>query len=53
MEKSEIIMEQIYAFGKPVPQSVLDEISEEYGPEFCNTEFIETLYEYEHRDSES
>lgn len=44
-------MEIVYAFGKPVPSEVLKEIELEYGKEFCNTEFIETLYEYEYRDN--
>lgn len=45
-------MKTILAFGLPVPESVLQEIESEYGKECCNTEFIETLYEYELRDNQ-
>lgn len=44
-------MKDIYAFGELVPNEVLKEIELEYGKEFCNTDFIETLYEYEYRDN--
>lgn len=44
-------MKTVYAFGKLVPSEVLKEIELEYGCEYCTTEFIETLYEYEYRDN--
>lgn len=44
-------MKQIYAFNQPVPQEIINEIREEYGEENLNTDFIETLYEYEFRDN--
>lgn len=45
-------MKTIYAFGEPVPQEILDEIESEFGKECLNTDFIETLFEYEYRDNE-
>lgn len=44
-------MKTVYAYGNPVPEDILKEIEVEYGKEYCNTEFIETLYEYEYRDN--
>ena len=44
-------MKNIYAFGQPVPEELLRLIAAEDGPECCNTEFIETLLEYEYRDN--
>lgn len=45
-------MKQIYAFGELVPEEVLTELIQEYGENKVTSEFIETLYEYEHRDNE-
>lgn len=44
-------MKTIYAFGQPVPEELLRLIAEENGPECCNTDFIETLLEFEYRDN--
>lgn len=41
----------VYAFGQPVPEEVLQELIAEDGARCCNTDFIETLYEYDYRDS--
>lgn len=43
----------ITAFGRPVPQSVIDELVADGIPlEEITTEFIETSFEYERRDNE-
>lgn len=44
-------MKEIYAFGSLVPEEVINELIYEYGEEQFNSEFIETLYEYEFRDN--
>ena len=44
-------METVFAFGKPVPESVIAELKEEYPDEQITTDFVETLYEYEYRDN--
>lgn len=45
-------MKQIYAFGKPVPTEVINELLEDYNEEEITTDLVERIYEYEYRDNE-